>query len=267
MQKFRKARHMSVGHGDLVEIKFEFPRGEQPFRATIIGVESRYGLINGGTREQAPLLTYVRKGSEEKQYCDASFVTRVIEKAQHGKCNIFAEDIAKRGAVVQYHPRGIVAGTLVELFIWGLAKLNRELILPLRDDRDTHRLYFATSTGLVSAETFKVDGRELHTGLYCVHAKPFLRWVKQNASRLCSSKDEVRRAETLVNHELENDYRDDIERDLGPDFEMSCEPDGDDPHGVDWLQDDELLPSQADCGGEWPDYDPRCGVDWSDERW
>lgn len=58
---------------------------------------------------------------------------------------------------------------------------------------------------------------------------------------------------------LEDDREFDQKAELD-DEPISCEPDGDDPHGVGWLHDDELPPSQADSdglySGEWPDFDP-----------
>lgn len=189
----------------MVEAKF-WHTGEE-VTGKVVWVEKRYGLINDGTLQPAPLLTIVTKEGEEKVF-DNSFVTAVIEKAKGFRhTNIFQEflkedpGLSKRLSVASQ--KGVLCGTLQSLTIPFLAQMYISLERPI-DDKKLAELFGKQKPGLVKYDF----------GIYWVNKKAFGKWVRRNALRICATVVQLRTEETRSNKAFEDDYYDSLYTEL-----------------------------------------------------
>jgi len=191
-------RYLPVFAGDTVKLRIEHIGESKEFKAKVIEVTPRYGRINRGRTAKNPLLKVLRCGTNEEMHIDNGYVTNIVERYNgpaRPPLNIFNEDRWVDLARVRTRKKGVIAGFLVDLASVALRNANFFLPHPVDPER-VERLYSRSRIGLVKQER----------GIYWVNRKPFVRWARQNASRICKTTAQRIKEKTAVNKAYEDDY-------------------------------------------------------------
>lgn len=187
--------------GDKVLLQFDFlgpDRQDSEVKARVLEVTPRYGRINRGKTPQNSLLKIKNCDTGEERYVDSSYVVSILERpsktASRPPRNIFSNDWIDP-KFTKTERKGIICGPLAELAATALR--GAHFFLPHSiDPMRLAAIYEKQNIGLVREEHF----------LYWVHKKPFVRWARQNASRICETTAERTKKETAMEHEFEEDY-------------------------------------------------------------
>jgi len=173
----KKKQPFQVNPGDVVVLDFDHREVDRIMTVTVLTVTKRFGDLGD-------LISYLNGENGEERFCDASFVTKVSLRAtQTSLPNLFRDN--QRRFPDQIDPvrteRGVLVGTLEGLVSYCLAKLPIALENPVHEERMT-ALYKKQRPGQIMVNWGSV---------YTVHEKPFMAWVRANATKICATRQEA----------------------------------------------------------------------------
>lgn len=182
-----------------------------PRTAEVVEVRKRYGKVSGGRHAVSPLLL-VKYTDGSAEYLDNAYVRSVTKRstAPYKKTNIYKTRSSINSTSME-HKGAVKIGRLGILFEVALSKLPYEI-----DREVNYKKLVATyekdgCPGLIWFED--PVGYRHH-----VNWKPFIKWVRQNWSRLLVTTAELHALETRKNEQYAKEYFESL-----PDLEEAME--------------------------------------------